>query len=168
MKRVRKKRKQNDLLTFLGGLAMLVAGLYWLTSRVSVSTSFFGGTMALGGFHFNSGMIVVPFIVCIVWLFMDPDSFFAKICVGLSVILIIAAIILNTQLHMRSTSLYEYLIMLIFIFGGGAMVLKVLCNPKYRDIDENNASSEYEQIKTANNVDDYADEIEAIRRNSGK
>ncbi len=136
MKRVRKKRKQNDLLTFLGGLAMLVAGLYWLTSRVSVSTSFFGGTMSLGGVSFNSGLIVVPFIACIIWLFVDPDSFWAKICVGLSVILIIASIILNTQLHMRSTSLYEYLIMIIFIFGGGAMVLKVLCNPKYRDDDD--------------------------------
>ena len=78
MRRVRKKRKQNDLLTFLAGLAMLVSGLYWLTTRVSVSTSFFGGTLALGGMSFNSGMIVVPFIVCIVWLFIDPDSFFCK------------------------------------------------------------------------------------------
>lgn len=168
MKRVRKKRKQNDLLTFLGGLAMLVAGLYWLTSRVSVSTSFFGGTLALGGFHFNSGMIVVPFIACIVWLFVDPDSFFAKICVGLSVLLIIAAIIMNTHLHMHATSLYEYLIMLIFIFGGGALVLKVLCNPKYRDLEDNTPHDDYEQIEASREVDDYTDEIEAIRRNARK
>ena len=168
MKRVRKKRKQNDLVTFLAGLAMLVAGLYWLTTRVTVSTSFFGGTMALGGMNFNSGMIVVPFIVCIIWLFIDPDSFFAKICVGLSVILIIAAIILNTQLHMRATSLDEYLIMLVFIFGGGAMVLKVLCNPKYRDTEDDNQSDNYEQIEASREVDDYADEIEAIRRTARK
>lgn len=159
---MRKKRKQNDLLTFLAGLAMLVAGLYWLTTRVSVSTSFFGGTLAFGSFHMNSGMIVVPFIVCIIWLFVNPDSFFAKICVGLSVLLIIAAIIMNTRLHMHATSLYEYLIMLIFIFGGGALVLKVLCNPKYKDMEEERSSTKYDK------QDDYMDEIEAIRRNSKK
>lgn len=165
MKRVRKKRKQNDLLTFLAGLAMLVAGLYWLTTRVSVSTGFFGGSLAIGGMSINSGMIVVPFIVCIIWLFIDPDSFFAKICVGLSVLLIIAAIIMSTHFHMRSTSLYEWLIMLTFIFGGGALVLKVLCNPKYRDMEEDNRYHDYEQIEDSREVDDYADELEELKRN---
>lgn len=155
MKRRRKKRQQNDLLVFLGGLAMLVAGLYWLTTKVTVSSSFFGGAFRFGGYNINSGLIVVPFIATIIWLFVDPDSFLAKIFVGLSVILIIAAIILNTQLHMRPTTLYEYLIMLIFIFGGGAMVLKVLCNPKYRDDDEPDSRSKF----------DYEEELEKIRRN---
>lgn len=129
----RKKREQNDLLVFLGGLAMLVAGLYWLTTKVTVSSSFFGGMFSFGGVNINSGLIVVPFIACIVWLFVNPDSLWAKICLGLSVILIIAAIIMSTHLHMRSTTLYEYLLMLVFIFGGGALVLKVISNPKYKD-----------------------------------
>jgi len=150
---MRKKRQQNDLLVFLGGLAMLVAGLYWITTKVTVSSSFFGGAFSFGGMHINSGLIVVPFIVCIVWLFVNPDSFWAKICLGLSFVLIIAAIIMSTQLHMRSTTLYEYLIMLVFIFGGGAMVLKVLCNPKYRDDDNRHTDFDYEE------------ELEKIRRN---
>lgn len=151
----RKKRQQNDLLVFLGGLAMLVSGLYWLTTKVTVSSSFFGGAFSFGGMNINSGLIVIPFIACIIWLFVDPDSFWAKICLGLSFVLIIAAIILNTQIHMRSTTLYEYLIMLVFIFGGSAMVLKVLCNPKYRDDDDSNSRSEF----------DYEEELEKIRRN---
>jgi len=60
---------------------------------------------------------------------------------------------MSTQLHMRSTTLYEYLIMLVFIFGGGAMVLKVLCNPKYRDDDNRHTDFDYEE------------ELEKIRRN---
>ena len=151
---MRRKRQQNDLLVFLGGLAMLVAGLYWITTKVTVSSSFFGGAFSFGGMNINSGLIVVPFIACIVWLFVDPDSFWAKICLGLSFVLIIAAIIMSTQLHMRSTTLYEYLIMLVFIFGGGAMVLKVLCNPKYRDDDDRKRDSF-----------DYEEELEKIRRN---
>lgn len=129
----RRKRQQNDLLVFLGGLAMLVSGLYWLTTKVTVSSSFFGGAFSFGGVNINSGLIVVPFIACIVWLFVNPDSVWAKICLGLSVILIIAAIIMSTRLHMRTTTLYEYLLMLVFIFGGGALVLKVINNPKYKD-----------------------------------
>ena len=109
---------------------MLVAGLYWFMTKVSVTTNFFGGSLH---FQFNSGLIVVPFIATIIWLFVNPDSFLAKIAVGLSVILIIAAIIMNTSFYFRQTSLYEYLLMLVFIFGGGAMVLRVLCNPKYSD-----------------------------------
>ena len=128
-----KKRKQNDLLVFLGGLAMLVAGLYWFMTKVTVSTDFFGGTFSFGNFQINSGLIVVPFIATIFWLFVNPDSFLAKICVVLSIVLIIAAIIMNTSFHLQRTSLYEYLLMLVFIFGGGGMVLRVLCDPKYSD-----------------------------------
>ncbi len=131
-----KKRKQNDLLVFLGGLAMLAAGLYWFMSKVTVTSSFFSGGLHLGGFSVNTGLIVVPFIASIIWLFVNPDSFLAKICVVLSVILIIAAVIMNTSIYLRPTSLYEYLLMLVFIFGGGAMVLKVLCDPKYKDKDK--------------------------------
>ena len=103
---------------------------------------------SFGGVNINSGLIVVPFIACIVWLFVNPDSLWAKICLGLSVILIIAAIIMSTRLHMRSTTLYEYLLMLVFIFGGGALVLKVISNPKYKDDDY-----------------DYEDALEKYRKN---
>lgn len=126
---------------------MLVAGLYWLTTKVTVSSSFFGGAFTFGGMNINSGLIVVPFIACIVWLFVNPDSMWAKICLGLSFVLIIAAIIMSTQLRMRTTTLYEYLLMLVFIFGGGAMVLKVICNPKYRNDDEFDYEKEMERIR---------------------
>lgn len=152
---MRRKRQQNDLLVFLGGLAMLIAGLYWITTKVTVSSGFFGGAFSFGGMNINSGLIVVPFIACVVWLFVNPDSFWAKVCLGLSFVLIIAAIIMSTQLHMRSTTLYEYLIMLVFIFGGGAMVLKVLCNPKYRDDDDDNKRNDF----------DYEEELDKLRRN---
>ena len=154
------KRQQNDLMTFLVGLAMLVAGLYWLTTKVTVSTSFFGGGFSLGGMNINSGLVVVPFIICVVWLFVNPDSFMAKICIGLSVLLIIASIIMSTHLHMYSTSLYEYLFMLIFIFGGGALVLKVLCNPKYKD-----SEKKIDYDKSLEKIKDLEEELEELKRN---
>jgi len=58
---------------------------------------------------------------------------------------------------MRPTSLYEYLIMLVFIFGGGALVLKVLCKPKYKSFDDDNNT--FEQIE------ELADKLEDLKRN---
>ena len=60
---------------------------------------------------------------------------------------------------MHSTSLYEWLIMLIFIFGGGALVLKVLCNPKYKEMEEERKNARIEDA-----LDDYMDELEELRR----
>ena len=43
------KKERNELLEFLGGLAMLVVGLYLFTNKASVQTSFFAGNLSLFG-----------------------------------------------------------------------------------------------------------------------
>jgi len=43
------KHNKNDVLQFFGGLAMLVVGLYWLFTNVTVTSGFFRGTMYIGG-----------------------------------------------------------------------------------------------------------------------
>jgi len=119
------KKERNELLEFLGGLAMLVVGLYLLTSHVSVSTSFFMG-WRIGGFQISSGLVVIPFIIGVVWIFINPDSFGAKLVAGLGVLIIIAAVIMSTHFYMYSTSLFEWLLMLVLIFGGGGLTARVL------------------------------------------
>lgn len=120
------KKEKNPLLVFLAGLAMLAAGLYWFASSIHV-TSRFGGSIAWGGgFRTPTGLIIVPFIVGIVWLFIDFDSIVAKFIIGIGILIIIAGIIKSTQFYMKSMDLYEYLLMLVFIFGGGALVCKIL------------------------------------------
>lgn len=119
------KKGGNSLLVFLAGLAMLVSGLYWFLNSVQVHTSFIRG-ISWGGSSLPTGLIVVPFIAGIIWLFVDFDSIVAKFLIGIGVLIIIAAIISSTTFHLRSMNLYEYLLMFVFIFGGGALVCKVL------------------------------------------
>ncbi len=122
------KNSKNSLLIFFGGLAMLAAGLYWLFQSVEVHGAFSGGYVHFGGgMNVPQGLVIVPFIVGIVWLFVNFDSFGAKIMTGIGVVIIVAAIIMSIQFHFVRKSLFEYLIMIIFIFGGAAMVLRVLC-----------------------------------------
>ena len=128
------KKERNELLggsyynvlPFLAGMAMLVVGLYLLTTRVEVTTGFWGGYISIAGCHVSTGLTVIPFIIGVVWMFVNPDSFAAKLVAGLGVLIIIACIIMSTSMYMRHVTLYEWLLMLVLIFGGGGMVARIL------------------------------------------
>lgn len=117
------KKRRSPLAQFVIGMVMLAAGLYWFMSNVTVST-YFG--LRIGGFRFGAGLVVVPFIAGIIWLFLNVDSVGAKLLTVLGIVIILASIISNIHFVFRSTSLYVYLIMLVLIFGGAALVGQVL------------------------------------------
>ena len=125
------KRRRNPLGQFVIGMVMLAAGLYWFMSNVTVST-YFG--VHIWGYRRGAGLVVVPFIAGIIWLFLNVDSMGAKILTVVGVVIILAAVISNIRFIFRSTSLYVYLVMLILIFGGAALVGQVLFRwPKDED-----------------------------------
>ncbi|MCI8559202.1 MAG: hypothetical protein HFI19_15900 [Lachnospiraceae bacterium] len=117
------KKRRNPLGQFVIGMIMLALGLYWFLSNVTVST-YFG--LRFMGIRFGGGLIVIPFIAGIIWLFLNVDSVGAKLLTGIGIVIILASIISNMQFIFRATSLYVYLLMLILIFGGGALVGQVL------------------------------------------
>lgn len=125
------KKRRNPLAQFMIGMVMLAAGLYWFLSNVTVMTHF---GFQLWNFRVGAGLIVVPFIAGIIWLFVNVDSVGAKLLTVLGIVVILASIIANIQFIFRATSLYVYLIMLILIFGGAALVGQVLFRwPKNED-----------------------------------
>ncbi len=125
------KRRRNPLGQFVIGMVMLAAGLYWFMSNVTVST-YFG--FHIWGYRLGAGLVVAPFIAGIIWLFLNVDSMGAKILTVVGVVIILAAVISNIRFIFRSTSLYVYLVMLILIFGGAALVGQVLFRwPKDED-----------------------------------
>ena len=125
------KRRRNPLGQFVIGMVMLAAGLYWFMSNVTVST-YFG--FHIWGYRLGAGLVVVPFIAGIIWLFLNVDSMGAKILTVVGVVIILAAVISNIRFIFRSTSLYVYLVILILIFGGAALVGQVLFRwPKDED-----------------------------------
>ena len=76
----------------------------------------------------------MPFIAGIIWLFLNVDSVGAKILTVLGIVIILASIISNIRIVFRSVGLYAYLIVLILIFGGAALVGQVLFRwPKDKD-----------------------------------
>lgn len=116
----------KELGLFLGGLAMLVAGLFFFSQKVLVYSSFFSAGFAIRGFHMRSGMVIVPLIIGIVWLFAAPKNFAAKLFTGAAVLIIIAAVIMSTDFHLLAMTLFDWILLLVLIFGGLGMVLRVL------------------------------------------
>ena len=71
------KEAKNELMQFVGGVIMLVVGLYILSQKVMVSSSY--GFFSLWGGRFSSGLIMVPLIIGVVWMFATGGSFVSKI-----------------------------------------------------------------------------------------
>lgn len=115
---------KNPLITFLAGLALSVTGLYLLFQMVHVNLGF--GGLLLGNHYVSSGIVMIPFIIGIVWIFVNPKSIFAKLLVGIGVLLILACIITNIRFSMVGVSLFELIMVLIMIFGGFGLLIRVL------------------------------------------
>ena len=64
-------KAKNELLQFVAGLVMLIVGLYIFSQKVMVHSGFFGSGISIGGFHVNSGLILIPMIAGIVWMFVS-------------------------------------------------------------------------------------------------
>lgn len=119
--------EKNPLFTFFAGLIMLVAGLYWLFNSVVVESFGWGfGSFRLGGISVPSGLVVVPLIVGVFWLVVNPKSFFAKILAVAGVVVIVASVIASVRLRFESKTLYEYIIMLVLIVAGAGLLARVL------------------------------------------
>ncbi|MCM1144771.1 MAG: hypothetical protein NC318_13205 [Blautia sp.] len=154
------KRAKNELLQFLGGLAMLVVGLFLFSQKVMVSSSFFGGVIWLGGFHMTNGMVIIPFIIGIVWLFASGGSFASKVFTGLGVLLLIATIILTTNISMVRVTLYEWIIMLVLIFGGAGLLARILLSTSKAEPE----SPERDLLEMHHKMDEVEKEIERLKR----
>lgn len=154
------KSAKNELMQFVAGVVMLAVGLFILSQKVVVSSGWFGygGLMMFGGIRVNSGLIMVPFIIGIVWIFATGGSFPSKLFTVLGVILIVASIIMNTNIYMVSVSMYEWVIMLVLIFGGAGFVAKVLFSDVYKEEKHGKKGSSNHQ---SDNIDE---ELEKLRK----
>jgi hypothetical protein len=106
---------------FLIGLAMAVAGGYFLTSHVSVTTGFwtFWGYNAFG-------LTLVPFIFGVAILFFNGRSVVGWLLLFVGLVLILAGIIMNLQIYFQHTSLFELIVMLVLLFGGIGLLARSL------------------------------------------
>ena len=116
------KKAKADLLTFIIGIVMLAVGFYIFSAKVTVTTGF--------GFHFgrvniNGGVVVVPMLAGVFWWFITPKKIAPKILTGIGAAIIVASVVMNTRFYFTD-NLFNYILMLVMMVGGAALVLRVL------------------------------------------
>ena len=116
---------KNSAVIFVVGLAMLVAGLFWLTTIVQVS-SLWGSGFRIGGMNIPSGLTLVPLIAGIVWVFFNPKSVGAKILCIVGAVIIVASVLMSVRFHVARISLFEFILIFVGIAGGAGLIARVL------------------------------------------
>lgn len=122
------KNEPQNTLEFYIGILLMGAGLFFLLNKTIVSSGFsnwrFGSFGGFGGFNVSSGIVIVPLIIGIIWLFYNPKSIFAKLITILGGIFIVASIIMSLRISFTTTTMFDYVIMIVLIASGAGLLLR--------------------------------------------
>ena len=118
----------NDLLLSFIGIVLVATGLFMLSKRVMVHSSWY--MWRIGGFDISSGTVVIPLIIGIIWYFANPKSIASKIVIILSVIFIVLSIIMSVRINFVTTSMFDYILILGMAAAGSGLLLKTVFKKK--------------------------------------
>lgn len=104
---------------FLMGLVMSCVGGYLLSNQVSIVGSYwsFWGTNSFG-------ITLIPMLFGVAMLFFNGKSRVGWFLAIAGALFILAGVIANMHIYIRSTSLFNILVMLILLVGGIALVAR--------------------------------------------
>lgn len=114
----------NELAQFFIGLILLAVGLFLLSKRVVVRSSWH--IWSIGNFDISSGLVIVPLIIGIIWQFYNPDSKIPKVIITLGIIFIVVTIIMSVSIHFVSTSMFDYILIIGMAAAGSGLLLKTV------------------------------------------
>lgn len=120
----KKESDNNELLQFFVGVILLGVGLFMLSKRVMVHSSWY--VWRIGGFDLSSGTITIPLIIGIIWYFCNSKSIAPKIIITLSVIFIVVSIIMSVRIKFVTTSMFDYILIFGMSAAGAGLLLKTL------------------------------------------
>jgi len=119
-----KKRSENELLQFFIGIVLIGVGLFMLSKRVMVHSSWY--IWRIGGFDLSSGTVTIPLIIGIIWYFFNNKSIVPKILIVLGIIFIVATIIMSVRINFVTTSMFDYILIFGMTAAGSGLLLKTL------------------------------------------
>lgn len=116
------QNNENSFFQILIGIILIGAGLFMLSKRVMVHTSWY--MWRLGGFDLSSGTVVIPLLIGIIWFCFNTKSLPAKILITLSTIFIVISIIMSVKITMMTTSMFDFILTLGMTAAGAGLLLR--------------------------------------------
>jgi hypothetical protein len=108
--------------TFVFGLALAIAGGYLLMQQVDVHGGYWAWGDGSRGRSF--GLTLIPLLLGVVILFANGSSMIGKLLVFGGVIIILLGVIVNMDIHFRTTSLFNTLMMLVLLMAGIGLIIR--------------------------------------------
>ena len=117
-----KNKKASDFIEFYMGILLIIAGLFFLLSKAVVRSGFY--SFSVGGLNVSTGLVVIPLMIGIIWLVNNPKSIIARIITIAGALFIVGSIIMSIRITFTTTSMFDYLIMMLLIAGGIGLMIK--------------------------------------------
>ncbi len=114
--------------SFLIGIAMMMAGFYLLLNSIVIKASFgFGMRLyGIGGLGVTSGMLMIPFIFGVAFIFYNSKNYIGWLLCAGTLIALIAGVLANARFRLTSMSSFDLLVILVLSFGGLGLFLRSL------------------------------------------
>lgn len=121
---------------FFIGLFMMGVGFYLLLNKIVITSGFgmgyslyrYGGygTGGAGAFSLTTGMIFIPMIIGIGWIFYNAKSIWGWTIAGISLAAMIFGVISSVKIKMLSMTSFDFIMIAILAFGGIGVFLRSL------------------------------------------
>jgi len=110
------------------GLLLFSTGLYLLLNAIHVTNSF---SMAYSlyrwhGYSLTSGMVMVPFMLGVGWIFFNPKSWGGYILAFGSLGALILGVITSSHFHLRPMTAFDLILIVVPMVGGIGLMLRSL------------------------------------------
>lgn len=120
-------RTVSQELNFFLGIGLLITGLLMFFNHVHVGSNMLA-MFGMGGGGF--GLLLIPLMVGIGWIFYDTKSKFAWLLTAGSIGVMIFAVLSSLVLNFPQISLLGIVMLLLPLAAGSALLLKSLGGPK--------------------------------------
>lgn len=126
-----RKKDENELLRFFGGLLLFGAGLFMIFQNITVGSSWgYGSVFRIGGYGIPNGTIMIPLLIGIALLFLCDRKLWGWLFISVGIVIVLAAVLMSVSIHWNTSSAWVFIVMFGMTFAGGAMMLRELFRSK--------------------------------------
>jgi len=119
---------EGGTMQFLLGVMMMCGGGYLLLSRIIVRPGWgFGASVySFGGLNVTTGMIFIPFLIGVGFLFYNAKNWIGWLLTCGSLVALIFGVLANLNVHMQRMSAFDLIVILVLFVGGLGLLLRSL------------------------------------------